>query len=632
MAGGSGYRRSGRAGARRLLPALLLLLVVLVVFARNATPRADVLGALAYVANWQQIWTDASYFSAFAEPSPLKHVWSLAVEEQFYLLWPVVVLAALRIGGRRALIALCTGGILVSVLLMAVWYAPTDPSRVYYGTDTRAHLLLVGALLALVPAERLRVASSARGQVLGALALAIGVGAMLVVDDQSAFLYRGGMFLNALLVAGVLASVAYQPGTRLARALGVAPLRGLGGISYGVYLWSWPVIVLVTTDRTGLDGAALVALQLALIITVPLLSYRLLEQPVRRWRPRPVPVLAGALAAAVAMGVAAVVVVPKPALDPVFATAGPDLADFEPVAAPPVTAPPVTAPPVTAPPVTAGPPATVAPPATEPNPTTTVALRALRPPHRIAIVGDSVAASLAFGFDAVAREFGIEVVKRAYPGCGVAVAIPLGQDGKRVEWGEACANVGAVLDDLVARRDPDVVVWLSTLDTVDREENGVPLQWGTDEHRAALLAAMDAQVARLTSRGARRRVHRTALSGARSVESAAAGKGSTDPARLPRAAHRLYDRQRRPQRVRGNRRPRVPDRVPVPAGGRRHRPPTRRHALQRGERTDHRPSAAAASSGNGRGLAFAAVVSEPAGRGCAAPRCSCSPASCRRRW
>ena len=254
---------------------------------------------------------------------------------------------------------------------MAVWYAPTDPSRVYYGTDTRAHLLLVGALLALVPAERLRAATSARGEVLGALALAIGVGAMLVVDDQSAFLYRGGMFLNALLVAGVLASVAYQPGTRLARALGVAPFRGLGRISYGVYLWSWPVIVLVTTGRTGLDGAALVALQLALIVAVPLLSYRLLEQPVRRWRPRPVPVLAGALAAAVAVGVAAVVVVPKPTLDPVFATAGPDLADFEPVAAPPVTAPPVTAPPVTAPPVTAGPPATVAPPATAPSPTTT---------------------------------------------------------------------------------------------------------------------------------------------------------------------------------------------------------------------------------------------------------------------
>ena len=515
---------------------------------------------------------------------------------------------------------------------MAVWFAPNRSFAVYYGTDTRAHLLLVGALLALVPAERLRAATSARGEVLGALVLAIGVGAMLVVDDQSAFLYRGGMFLNALLVAGVLASVAYQPGTRLARALGVAPLRGLGRISYGVYLWSWPVIVLVTTRRTGLDGAALVALQLTLIITVPLLSYLFLEQPVRRWRPRPVPVLAGALAAAVAVGVAAVVVVPKPALDPVFVTAGPDLADFEPVAEPAVTAPPVTAPPVTAPPVTPGPPATVEPPATAPSPTTTVAPRALRPPHRIAIVGDSVAASLAFGFDAVAREFGIEVVKRAYPGCGVAVAIPLDQDGKRVEWGEACANVGAVLDDLVARRDPDVVVWLSTLDTVDREENGVPLRWGTDEHRAVLLAAMDAASCAPDVAWRAGRVHRTALSGARSVEPAAAGQGSTDPARLPRAAHRLYDGPRRSQRVRGARRPRVPDRLPVPAGGGRHRAPTRRHALQRGERTDRRPSAAAASAGNSRRLAFVAVVSEPAGRGCAAPRCSCSPGSCRRRW
>jgi peptidoglycan/LPS O-acetylase OafA/YrhL len=481
-----GLRAFWARRARRLLPALLLLLVVLAVVARDTTPRRDFLGALGYVANWQHIWANVSYFDAFTQPSPLRHTWSLAVEEQFYLLWPIVVAVVLRIGGRRALAVTCLAGIAASAVLMAAWYEPADPSRVYYGTDTRAQLLLVGALLALLSLRRC-------SQTLGMIALALCVAAMVALPDHAHALYRGGMLLNATFVAVVLAAVVSRPDARLARVLGVAPLRGLGKVSYGVYLWSWPVIVLITSARTGLSGPALAGFRLAVIASVTLLSYAIVERPVRRWSVDPQRVLVGAAAALVATALVAMVVVPHQKRNVVYLTDGPSLSDLArrgETPAPVVSSVPV---PVPVPPV---------PPA-PPTGTASAPAALLRPPHRIAIVGDSVAASLAFGLDAVAPQFGIDVVKRAFPGCGVAVGVPLGPDDRPPPWAGACERVPVALEDLVARRNPDVVVWLSSLDAADRQENGVPLHWGRPEHRRALLAAMDAQVGRLTARGAR---------------------------------------------------------------------------------------------------------------------------------
>ena len=333
--------------ARRLLPALLLLIVVLLVVARASTPRGDVFATLGYVANWHQIWSQASYFDAYRAPSPLRHAWSLGVEEQFYLLWPILVVVAFRLGGRRALVIACGAGIVVSVTLMAIWYRPADPSRVYYGTDTRAHLLLVGALLALVPWRRWP-------QWLGALALAVCAAAMLIATDHSAALYRGGMLVNAVLVAAVIGAVVSRPDARLARALGVRPLRDLGRVSYGVYLWSWPVIVLCTTSRTGLSGAALDGLRLALIACATVASYFLVERPIRMTRGAPRRILWNSGIALAGVALVAAIVVPVAQPDRVFVSDGPSLAELasrpDGAAAAPAPPPPTAAPAVSVPP------------------------------------------------------------------------------------------------------------------------------------------------------------------------------------------------------------------------------------------------------------------------------------------
>ena len=457
--------------ARRLLPALLLLLAVLLVVARASTPRADVFATLSYVANWQHIWADASYFDLYREPSPLRHAWSLGVEEQFYLVWPLLVAVAYRIGGRRALAIACVAGIATSVLLMARWFDPDDPSRVYYGTDTRAHLLLVGAVLALLPLRRW-------SQRLGLLALVSCVVAMFAVPDDLPALYRGGMVLNAVPIAVVLGAVVSRPDARLARALGVAPLRSLGRVSYGVYLWSWPVIVLVTAEHTGISGAPLDALRLAVIAGGTCASYWLVERPIRGVRTSGSLVLRISGLALAGLAVVAAVVVPVPRTEPVFVSDAPSLDELE-----------------------ARVPASVVAP---PEPVATPAPPGARTPRRIAIVGDSIATSLGWGMDAVAPDYGADAVMRAIPGCGVAIGVPLDDRGDPYPWGEECARrVPLTLEDLVATSDPDVVVWLSSLDLVHREVDGRVLEWGTTEHRSALLDAMDEARLRLTGRGAR---------------------------------------------------------------------------------------------------------------------------------
>jgi peptidoglycan/LPS O-acetylase OafA/YrhL len=455
--------------ARRLLPALLLLIAVLLVVARASTPRSDVFATLGYVANWHQIWSQASYFDAYRAPSPLRHAWSLGVEEQFYLLWPILVVAAFRLGGRRALAIACGAGIVASVTLMAIWYRPADPSRVYYGADTRAHLLLVGALLALVPWRRWP-------QWFGALSLAVCAITMLIATDHSIALYRGGMFVNALLVAAVIGAIVSRPDARLARSLGARPLRDLGRVSYGVYLWSWPVIVLCTTSRTGLSGAPLTALRLALIAGATVASYFLVEQPIRMTHGTSRRILwnSGIALAGVALVAAIVVPVAKP--NRVFVSDGPSLAELASRSDATAAAP--------APPVHVSP----------------------RAPHRVAIVGDSIAASLGWGMNEVALEFGIEVERRAIAGCGIAVSVPIDDRGEAYPWGDDCAkSVPWTLDDVIATSDPDVVVWLSSLDLVDRYDTDgkTILHWGEPAHRQALLAAMDDARLRLTARGAR---------------------------------------------------------------------------------------------------------------------------------
>ncbi len=266
--------------ARRLLPALGFLCLVLLgyVALRPDHPaltnlRGDMFAALGYVANWRFVSQSDGYFTNFA-PSPLRHLWSLAIEEQFYLLWPLVVLVVVRVKRPAVVVAVMA---VVSATLMAVLVDPADPSAVYFGTHTHAHGLLLGAALAFVTIPRWRWLPIAG--IVAALAM---FGCMLVFDGSDLWVYRGGLFGFELLTVLVLAACVHPQATILGRALAWRPLCAVGLVSYGLYLWHWPVFVLVDEQLVGLGGTALLAVQLVITVGVTLLSYEALERPFRR--------------------------------------------------------------------------------------------------------------------------------------------------------------------------------------------------------------------------------------------------------------------------------------------------------------------------------------------------------------
>lgn len=288
--------------ARRLLPALLLVVLFVAYAFRDILTtldlrllRDDALAALGYVANWRMIYRGDDYFTQTAAPSALQHTWSLGIEEQYYLLWPLVVVAVLAFGAgsRRLLLALCVIGAAASAVACAVLYDPFDVNRAYFGTDTRAQALLIGCALAVLLAApaRGRPGVTLAGWTGPALAVAGLAGAAVVgwlwisANGVDALLYRGGFALGGLAVAAVLAHCVLAPAAPLARALSIAPLVWLGKISYGVYLWHWPLYALLTAERTGIGGSALLALRLATTLGAATVSYLVLEQPIRtgRW-------------------------------------------------------------------------------------------------------------------------------------------------------------------------------------------------------------------------------------------------------------------------------------------------------------------------------------------------------------
>lgn len=283
--------------ARRLLPALGL--VLLACCGAAAAIGGDVLlglgrqvlGALTFSSNWLAIAAGDSYFDETA-PELLRNLWSLAVEEQFYVLWPLAVLALIMIRMRWARIALVAALAVGSAVAMAVLFVPgADPTRVYYGTDTHAFGLALGAALGFATANREALTAlwgSAAKLVLQLLGAGSVIGVIViaaVMREDDAFVYQGGLVLVALLTALAIAA-AIQPGSWLGRSLDVQPLRWIGERSYGLYLWHWPVFVLVVAalgdwDREGATGWALGGIALVITVVCAAASYRFVEQPIR---------------------------------------------------------------------------------------------------------------------------------------------------------------------------------------------------------------------------------------------------------------------------------------------------------------------------------------------------------------
>ena len=418
---------------RRLVPALLALITVVAVWVDIAGPaalrptvRGQGIASLLYVGNWKLVSDGTSYATMMKPPSPLLHLWSLAIEEQFYLFWPLAVAAVLVVArGRIKAVALVAGlGAIASAALMAGWFDPReDPLRLYYGTDTRAQAFLVGALAMLVSRRFNGRASRRIIRPLG-LPAVVGIGAAFMLLTSPSTLYRGGFLLFAAVSA--IAVVAVTVPGPLARLLDRGPLRLIGRVSYGIYLWHWPIIVMVREDTVAARGVALLALRLSLTAAATALSWVLIERPYKRAR-RTIAIRVAPAGIATAM--VAVLALPG---GPVVAYASADGNHPPPprVAEPSSTTTPVATIPVSTPTsfatvnlavgVTTAP-ATTTPPAI--------------PPKTVFIIGDSGAFDMEPAFEAGFTAVGSRVVSIAYATVSLA-----GKTGRRYSWPGAIAR------------------------------------------------------------------------------------------------------------------------------------------------------------------------------------------------
>ena len=277
---------------RRLLPAAIVAVVLVLVLAATVlrvspeSVRGDVLATLGYVANWRFLFSGQSYSALFTAPSPLLHFWSLAIEEQFYLFFPIIVAVIVRVRGRdRARTTLrwvVLGGIALSIGATVLAVSAGNGDFVYYSTITRAAELLAGALLACsLAGATLPGAAGRRWPLPVGLGAVVAIGFLCVTTSKTTgWVTHGGLTLFSLLSVALIAAA--LPRGPFSSVLSIAPLRGLGKISYGVYLFHWPVILWLDADRVGVSGWALAGVQAAVTLAVAITSYYLIERPIRR--------------------------------------------------------------------------------------------------------------------------------------------------------------------------------------------------------------------------------------------------------------------------------------------------------------------------------------------------------------
>jgi peptidoglycan/LPS O-acetylase OafA/YrhL len=471
--------------ARRLLPALFLMLIGVAGYAVFfAAPeelgklRGDALATIGYVANWRPLFSGQSYFDQFSVPSPLRHTWSLAIEEQWYAFWPLLLLVLLRLrrGSLGSVLAVSLVMMAGSAFLMGWLFHPgTDPSRVYYGTDTRAQSLLMGAALAMLLLQRGPLRSRPASQMLqiAAVVCAVGVGwVWATTSGSSVFLYRGGFLLLAAAVAVVIAASVQPKAGPIARILSLPPLRGLGLISYGVYLWHWPVYLVLTPDRTGWDGYGLFAARVLVTLAIAVASYQLIEMPVRRgalrqWRASWT--LAPSAAACLAVGLVLVTRGGAPARS-LSASASAAMPSIDSMSQP------------------------------------DGAGAAVSLPIRVMLLGDSVALSMGWGLEREGPALGLSVWNKGGLGCGF---LPGGEEldayGKwSATKAETCREWRSNWLSDVDAFQPDVVVLLfGPWDTLELKVEDRLLEVGAPEWEAYALKELSHTVDVLSSRGAR---------------------------------------------------------------------------------------------------------------------------------
>jgi peptidoglycan/LPS O-acetylase OafA/YrhL len=505
--------------ARRLLPASLLLVLLVVLaawttdwFAGVADLRSHVVGSTLQVANWVFLAGEGSYQDLLQQTagaaSPLEHYWSLAIEEQFYWIWPLAFAALWRFGrtplGRLLLLGFVTAAFAVAApVTAAVW----GSDATYWASPARAAEILIGAFVALAISGR-RV--SAQLWILAPLALGILAACVVLFPSSGGPAYAGWLPMIGVVSAALLLGL--QVDSPVRTALGAPPLVWLGRISYGVYLFHWPLFVVLNSDRVGFDGPALLAVRLASTLLVAQASFMLFEMPIRRLSSVGFRPTIGWAAAATAVSItAALVVVPSTdsdywvASDDVVAAAALDTDDAPLVV---VTTPPSEGP--TAPTVSSGPavalpettdateltaPVSAETDSTEPDATTgslAPPLPVLSRPVRIIVAGDSTGEALGAGlvsWAAANPELG-QAELFAAAGCGFVRGGEFLAGEKWLPVATACAEwIDTRLPERVAQTGADVVVMVTSVwDVLDhRWDGGAGVATNTEEMRARLL-------------------------------------------------------------------------------------------------------------------------------------------------
>ncbi|MGV0812088.1 acyltransferase family protein [Mycolicibacterium boenickei] len=498
------YRRTERIDlkgfwvrrAKRLLPAMVLMTLA-VVIARDLFPpeavaslREDAVAAFFWMANWVFVAADTDYFSQGATPSPLQHTWSLAVEEQYYVLWPLLILGAILLVRRRSASAvrvtvfvLAVLGVIASAVAAIVLSGDAEQlNRVYFGTDTRAQALLVGAAAAAL-LVRDWSALTMSGTLIRArwrrwvawTSPVIGVAVLAVaahLATGSAEQFRHGLLLVVAVGAVlVVAPVALDQDGYVARALAWYPLVTLGVISYGVYLWHWPIFLILNGERTGLSGWSLLALRCAVTIAVSWVSWWAIEQPVRHWRPQHVPMLRLSAATVATAAVVTMTVVPVGAPsrpegpDVTAAAAEVDVGAERPIAV-------------------GSPPARLAPGT-----------------RTVAVFGDSVAWTLMRYLPATP---GFHFSDYTTIGCGIARGGPYRSAGETLNQKPECDSWPERWTQRIAHDRPDtVLLMIGRWEAVDRTWRGRWTHIGNDAYDAYLKSELKRALDILGSTGAR---------------------------------------------------------------------------------------------------------------------------------
>ncbi|BBX24753.1 acyltransferase [Mycolicibacter terrae] len=492
---------------RRLLPALVLM-VLTVAIAHELLPsdavvglREDAVAAFFWVANWRFVAQHTDYFTEAGTPSPLQHTWSLGVEEQYYFLWPLLLIAIallLAFRARRRGRLATVGGVRLTVFLLASAGAAASATaaevlaspafgatrdRVYFGTDTRAQALLIGAAAAALlvgdwPALTAgwSVVRSRRGRWVARLLPLAGLAVLAMASHRatgSAAEFQGGLLtIVAVAAIAVIAPVALHQDGPVGRALAWTPLVWLGTISYGVYLWHWPVFLVLNGERTGWSGWPLFVVRCAVTLLLAAVSWWVIEEPIRRWRPAQVSLLP--LGAAVSATAVAVTVFVVPVVERPTAETGltPDVA----AAAAVSPSPPGRKRP--------------APVRHDPN-----------RPRTVSVFGDSIGWTVMHYLPPTP---GYDFIDHTVVGCSIVRAGPYRWAGKTIDQGRECDGWPARWARQVKADQPDVVLlFAGRWETVDRVNEGQWTRIGDPTFDAYLTAELRHALDVLESAGSR---------------------------------------------------------------------------------------------------------------------------------